>query len=148
MKEMIYGEGENRVTCLVDDIYKDIQYVVLNICGSHPCCYVNLPEDHPWVGLLDFDDAYYNVPVECHGGLTFNSDHLDVEWHLNESKTMKIVDNVIHGNWIGWDYAHSGDFTWYPVREPFYEFEKAWTTAELIADCKKVIDQVVEAYEK
>lgn len=147
MKEMIYGEGENRVTCLVDDTYKDIQYVVLNIRGSHPCCYVNLPGDHPWVGLLDSDDAYYNVPVECHGGITFNNDYLDVECHLNENKTMKIVDKVIPGNWIGWDYAHFEDFTWYPGREP-HKFEKVWTTAELIEECKKVIDQVVEAYEK
>lgn len=149
MKEMIYGEGENRVTCLVDDTYKDIQYVVLNIRGSHPCCYVNLPEDHPWTKLLiTVGNDYYDIPVECHGGLTFASDHLYVEYHLNESKTMKIVDKVISGNWIGWDYAHAEDYTWYPGREPFYEFEKAWTTAELIEDCKKVIDQVVEAYGK
>lgn len=96
--------------------HKGIQYVVLNICGTHPCCYVNLPEDH-----------------------------LNCETHYEGDK--RVVDVSLPGNWIGWDYAHSGDFNYYPGAKLF-PFEKTYTTTELIEECKKVIDQVVEAYEK
>jgi len=151
MKEMIYGNNGRKSEILVNGTYKGIQYVVLNIRGTHPCCYVNLPEDHPWTRYVgdnsyaNFNCGYDEIPVECHGGLTFADDHLNCKTHYEGDK--RVVDVSLPGNWIGWDYAHCEDFTWYPGREP-YKFEKVWTIAELIADCKKVIDQVIEVYEK
>lgn len=43
--------------------------------------------------------------------------------------------------WLGWDYAHYGDFTAIPgiVYTPRYD-EKVWTTEEILAEAYEVID--------
>ena len=56
-------------------------------CG-HWCGYVQVPKEHPFYG-----SNYDNVPVKCHGGLTFASELPGQD-----------------GWWFGFDCAHPGDF--------------------------------------
>ena len=55
--------------------------------GGHLCGYVRIPENHP-----HFTDHYDDIPIEVHGGLTYSE----------EEK---------HGYWIGFDCAHSFDYS-------------------------------------
>lgn len=73
--------------CLVSRTVKDpsSEYAF----GGHLCGYVHLPENHPLSGF-DYDD----IPISCHGGLTFSE-----------------------GGLIGFDCAHSGDYS--PSSERF-----------------------------
>ena len=59
--------------------------------SGHLCGYVHLTPDNDYFGL-DYD----NIPLNCHGGLTYASDY-ENEWA------------------IGFDCAHYGDL------QPFYE---------------------------
>lgn len=95
--------------------------------GSHPCAYVELPKEHKWYG-----ECYDNIFIDCHGGLTYSS-------------TQGIIfpsNNPNHrdGYWIGWDYAHLGDYCYND-----YNFEsnaKHWTTEEIFEEVKAVINQL------
>lgn len=48
------------------------------------------------------------------------------------------------GWFIGWDYAHYSDFAGYELEMPVYMRTngKRWTTAEIVEECKQVIDQI------
>lgn len=84
--------------------------------------YLGVPESHPLAGR-----SYEDLPLECHGGLTFSAlgghgkrDQFPAGWW-----------------WYGWDYAHSGDKSFYDLKYPEglgHLAEKAWTPAEVDAD--------------
>lgn len=77
------------------------------------CAYVGIPLDHPLTNI-DYD----NLPVECHGGLTFSGKG----------------DSFPKGRyWYGWDYAHCGDLSFYDLKAG-RRGDKAWTVAEVKAD--------------
>jgi len=79
--------------------------------GSHPCCYINLPESHPWYGK-----DYYDIPLDVHGGLTYGQRYSDTVYR------------------IGWDYAHRGDFYMPQFPSPGIrssDKDKKWTLDEL-----------------
>ena len=118
LKEMHYTCDE---ICenLATGTYKGHEYVVRNY-GSHPCCYVSIPEGQ----------AINENSIVCHGGITYNGESLPDEEH---------VDGLW---WIGWDYAHCGDYI-FTGRDP-KPHEKCWCSAELERDCLKVIDQLEE----
>ena len=69
-----------------------------------------------------------------HGGLTYSRDFL---WISKERK--------LQGWFIGWDYAHYGDYVGYELMFP-KEFkireEKNWTTEEILEEVKDVIRQI------
>jgi len=64
--------------------------------------YLGVPESHPLAGR-----AYDDLPLDCHGGLTFaglgggKRDAFPAGWY-----------------WYGWDYAHSGDRSFYDLEPP------------------------------
>ena len=50
-------------------------------------------------------------------------------------------------NWfIGWDYAHCGDYCGYEeyMPESIITYGKKWTTEEIIEECKNAIDQIID----
>lgn len=55
--------------------------------GNHPTAYIKIPKDS-----IFYDTCYDEIPIDIHGGLTYG----------------EIEEN---GFWIGWDYAHYGDYT-------------------------------------
>ena len=127
MLEMVYQKDK---TCIVlkKGIYKDLNYVIVSY-GTHPCCYIFLPENHKYYGK-NYDD----IDINCHGGLTFSSNDL-------------VFNPILTNNWvIGWDYAHCNDYMGYFDLDCLKKFDhlkcKKWTTNELFEDVKKVIEQL------
>ena len=88
-----------------------IDFKIKNL-GSHPTAYVKMPERCIYNGC-----TYEEIPIIVHGGLTYSEEEQD-------------------GYWIGWDYAHCGDYT---VLK--YEGTK-YTTDDILKDVEDVIYQV------
>lgn len=121
MKEMIYTDKGKR-ELLDRGIYKDHEYFVISM-GTHPCAYVKLNGENP--------EMADNAP--CHGGITYNEDYL------------KLPDGEIKGNFIGWDYAHYGDYMGYYERLHDGSFDgQMYTTSQIVGECKEVIDWLVK----
>lgn len=118
MKEMVYSDDE----CWVEDLdkgkYLGYHYLVRSY-GTHPCCYISIPNG----------EAIDTVSLPCHGGVTYCED----VYPYQEEATDGFY-------WIGWDYAHAGDYQVYS----YANRGKKWTTEELVQDCKDVIEAVDE----
>ena len=131
MKEMIYTD-KNKRELLYNNIFLGFHYYILNL-GTHPTAYVEIPKSHKY-----FEKGYNDIDIDCHGGLTYSKESL------------KISDNVILDNswFIGWDYAHAGDYYGYDIKwkgtDLDSEDNKKWTLFEIIEECKEVIKQLNE----
>lgn len=116
---MKYNKEMVEPTLLYKDTYKNYNYYIMNY-GTHPCCYIQLDKNDKYYGK-----NYEEIDIDCHGGLTYSEE--------------------VKGEWvIGWDYAHYGDYN------GFFNGlvnGKKYTTDELIRDCKKVIEQLVNENE-
>lgn len=124
MKEMIYSAKRlSPPEMLADGEYKGFHFYVLNL-GTHPCAYVDVTETD-----LNGKD-YSDIDISCHGGLTYSREYLNT------------VDKK--GWFIGWDYAHYCDFAGYELEMliGIRTNGKRWTTAEIVEECKQVIDQI------
>lgn len=87
-----------------------IEWIILDL-GTHPCTYLN-------VEGTKYENIHYDeIPLSVHGGLTFNG---KLDCHPNAV-------------WIGWDYAHCGD---YNPRLTSLGGHK-WTTDELIKEAEE-----------
>ena len=137
MKEMVY-QSRSKAELLANDVYEGYEYVVLSL-GSHPCGYVVVGKDDKLFGV-DYDDIYENFGIDCHGGLTYSEDYLSF---LEFSDKYKCdVKSAIHDMWVvGWDYAHLGD---YYAGNLLDDGGKKWTTAEIVDECKYVINQIIK----
>ena len=125
MLEMEYSSNRG-VTILDKGTYKGFNYVIVNY-GTHPCCYVAIPQGHKF-----FEKHYDDIGIDCHGGLTF-SHYID----FGDGKEY----------YIGWDYAHYEDYNGIYELDFLKGFNhnhyyKKWTTRELLEDVRKVIEQL------
>ncbi len=129
MKEMLY-QPEKKIEVLYNGIYKGYEFYILNL-GTHPTAYVNV-KNNVLLNKKNYDDIDINV----HGGLTYSEDHL---WIENKKE--------IKGWFIGWDYAHAGDFSGYYFNFNNFistlKLNKQWTTEEIYEDVKSVIEQCI-----
>jgi len=129
LKGMIY-QSKNIVEILDTGIISDFEYRIISY-GTHPCCYVGLPENHPYFGK-----EYTNIDIDCHGGLTYSDAKLHADPTAQESW------------WIGWDYAHCGDYAGYYELDCMKDFDhskdKKWTTEELKEEVLNVIKELLE----
>jgi hypothetical protein len=89
-----------------------VQRLILNVRGSHFTQYLGIPEDHPLAGF-----HYDEVPLRCHGGLTFSS----------EGDGENYPSGIY---WYGWDYMHAGDYNEFSKSDK----GKDWTLREIIED--------------
>ena len=96
---------------ILKDWYDDgIRYLIMRgPCAL--CAYFGIPIDHPLAG-----SSYDDLPVGCHGGLTFGSEG------DGEMRPAGFY-------WYGWDYAHSGDKSFYNLDDGYEGLlgDKAWT---------------------
>lgn len=124
MKEMIYESTKKR-ELLYNDIYRGYHFYIISY-GTHPCCYVEIPSKSKI-----FKMSYLDIEsIDVHGGLTYSSDYLCIG-----------INTVLNNSWfIGWDYAHLGDYIGYFD----YIGDKKWTTNEMIEECKNVINQIID----
>ena len=132
-----------------EDMYKDetgtiynrgefvgIKYIVMRGPGSM-CCYIGIPRRKYNKFTLEYD----SVPIQVHGGLTYSNIGL-----VNVRN-----DKNIH--WLGWDYSHAGDMSFYDITLRHLPPKgknpgKKWTPYEGLKDCheaciqmKKLIDE-------
>lgn len=131
MKQMIYTPIRNdKGEILATGDYKGFCFYVVSY-GTHPCAYVDVSN----TSLANKD--YHENDIDCHGGLTYGRDYLSA-----------VDTERANGKWyIGWDYDHYGDYTSNPFINMFgiyRECEKRWTTEEIVAECKNVINQIVD----
>jgi hypothetical protein len=89
-----------------------VRFVILRGPASL-CAYLGIPNDHP-LANQDYD----NIPLDCHGGLTYGHDY------LNKKK-----DGYF---WYGWDYSHSGDKSFYDIGRERDCDDTEWTP-EMVA---------------
>lgn len=106
----------------VDDFVQDgIRVIIKSVRGSHFCVYLGVPDDSPAAGL-----GSEEVPIECHGGLTFAGDGDGT--YLPKSRY-----------WYGYDFAHAGDQLDSIGRPegfemPVFEGDHRWTLKEVKED--------------
>lgn len=116
--ENIYKDKKCRELLKQGD-YKGYHYAIVTY-GSHPCAYVKT------MGITDED-------IYVHGGITYEGGDV-TEWFPELPK----------GYYIGWDYAHAGDYISLfggLTRSPFYD-EKKWVLDEIFEEVKNAIDQI------
>lgn len=129
-EEMEY-KNYNEIKLLYNDIYNGYHYFIISY-GTHPCAYISINENDILYGkgYLDIEDNY-NINV--HGGFTYAHNEL----RLSENTTL-------YNPWyLGWDYAHVGDYFGYRC-DLLNELDKKWSTLEIIEECKNVINQIKE----
>lgn len=120
MKEMVYKPERCDAELLACDTYKGFDYYVVSR-GTHPCAYVDIKN---YSKAINVDD------IDCHGGITYFESTLDAADH--------------DGWFIGWDYAHCFDYFGCYRDAPNTKMYRRWATAEMVAECKRVIDQICE----
>lgn len=140
MKEMEYTKKHIR-EILDHGCYKGYNYWIISL-GTHPVAYVEIPSTN---GLYQRHYEESCGSIECHYGITYSEAELVV---LEYSEKYKCeVMTILKDSWfIGWDYAHSGDYygrynypKYYFAKEPV---DKKWTTSEILSEVKEVIKQV------
>jgi hypothetical protein len=93
--------------------YREVDYIVTTGPVDALVAYIKIPEGHPWNKLVDkvstfkigeheitVHNGYDDIPLDVHGGLTFSHRTNGEEW----------PQGFDAGAWIGWDYAHCGDY--------------------------------------
>ena len=99
---------------LVDRFEDGFRFLVMR-GPSTLCAYFGVSEDHPLAGK-----AYDDIPIECHGGLTFASggrDNWPKGWY-----------------WYGWDYGHCDDYAIYDDTLSGLRNGKKWTVKAVVED--------------
>ena len=125
MKEIIY-QANRMVQIVEEDKYKGVKYAILNL-GTHPTAYVQ-----DILEVNDYDDKILDE-VDVHGGFTY----CDTP-HWEES------DDI----YLGWDYAHCGDYMGYYASGSMTALgDKHWTYEEILAEVHSVIDQLLNIKE-
>lgn len=124
------GSGETKTVRY--GVYRNYYWKILSIRGSHPCCYIHIPEGHSFykMGYDDVESFCYaaGVDLNAHGGLTYAGD-LDDDGNY----------------WIGWDYARAYDYLRIKDSLPFNPaYEHMWTVDELTDDIHGVIDVIAD----
>jgi hypothetical protein len=102
---------------ILRDWYDDGVRVVIVRANISMNVYLGVPSGHPLAG-----HSYDLLSLACHGGLTFSREGDD-----------EYLPKGYY--WYGYDYAHAGDYCWYPSGSPdFMENEKKWSLGEIVND--------------
>ena len=133
MKQMEYDDSGVTRILHVEDCNGE-QIVVLNVRGTHPCAYVSMSlSDELAEKILKLDCSYYYFGTSndsyVHGGFTYGE-------FGKPFKDDKIRDSF----WLGWDYAHLGDY--YAGGLPCSSYEKQWTTEEIVEEARSIAGHV------
>jgi hypothetical protein len=147
--------------------YKGVSYIVHVGPAGSLCAYIRIPEDHRWYykdsilkswppkefrydtppegeripdhvfqSLHLIDLTYEEVPLEVHGGLTFSC-------LIKEGEKHNYPQGFTPGFWVGWDYAHLGDFV--PgISKGISPEEIFWGHTSVERECVEAIEQLLE----
>lgn len=95
------------------DWFEDGVRVLVMRGPYHPCVYFGIPLDHPLA-----NKHYDDLPVDCHGGLTFSGKGDGKYWPKEYF-------------WYGYDYGHCDDYTFSDYRDVL---GKMWSIKEIVSD--------------
>ena len=122
--------------------YKGYVYVVYSM-GTHPTAYISVKKGSPFYGQSTWDLNDSALTQNVRQELTYSK-----PWLPGEKKTQESTGKDKKW-WIGWDYAHEGDYNGfieqYPddIRDRWLElFPRKYTTPEILDDVKDVIDAI------
>lgn len=127
MKEMSYS-FERRTEILEHGVCFGLFYWIVSY-GTHPCAYIMIPQNNKY-----FEKDYEEIDINVHGGLTYSNCYLPFETRNSDNKSW----------YIGWDYAHHGDYAGYEEKIP-KEFRiggKKWTTEEIKNEVREACYQI------
>ena len=113
--------------------YKKYDFLAVNM-GTHPTAYVRIPSTHK------FYEKHYDFinpqPKAFRAGpFTFSRPSSEFASHLDIQ--------IPNGWYLGWDYAHIGDYICTPFTHNSNDARK-YTTEDIIADCKYIINYLLE----
>lgn len=121
--ERIYNSsGKSKV--IYEGSWGVVKGIIVSTYGSHPCSYVQFPGIENICGCDETND------IRVHGGFTF----------LNSFNT-SLLDNAPSGFWLGWDYAHYGDYHHSVFTDPSDTKYHIWTLDELIEELHDAMKQ-------
>ena len=127
-RPMVYGPNapkDKRLLC--HGQYEGYDFYIYNQHGNFPLAYVSVPVGHPLYEKDQNDPLIENLKV--HGNVTYAAPTL--------------MDNP-EGWYVGWDYAHMGDYRACPMIPQLTAPGKKYKTADIIKDCEAVIDEMKE----
>lgn len=123
----LYDEGVNAPKCetVKAGKHNGFEYFILWY-RNHPNAYIKIPKGHPFYEKdhNEIDDKGY-----VHGCFTFSDKNLNKDHGLED------------GWYLGWDYAHAGDYQ--AFSDGFIIPERRWSVQEIEDECKLVIDVVI-----
>ena len=127
MKQMQYS-NDNKWEILHSGIYKGRYFCIVNVGGHHPCAYIEAKES--------FADIENTSPA--HYGFTYANTlfHLKEKVHELSELDIEHLDNFF----LGWDFAHIGDYTPSRFLEDDLDNDKKWTTEEIFENVMQVIE--------
>lgn len=143
MKEMIYGSRKDPGTGeILHYESSGIFGIAIISYGSHPCAYIKVPEAlidkvEERTGVKRSEGGFYDyVDGWPHGGFTYYGD--------------APISDLPDGRYLGWDYAHYGDYTYTDMPELGLVFnhddEKKWTTEEIYKEAVETLKEIRTSY--
>lgn len=127
LNDMVYKDSDFVGRQILDSgTCRGFNYFIISF-GTHPCCYVEIPKQHECYGK-----HYDEIDIDCHGGLTFSSDHVIA------------IDETGEKWFIGWDFAHLDDYFY--SNDYFTREGHKWTTEELKEEVRKVCEQLYDKF--
>lgn len=137
----IYNDKPTGNPILEDEAYGGWHYRIVRIRGDHPCCYIEIPEGHLW----------YNQPYQrLEWDWTWDEEGKDIERPPLGGKTINVHGGITYSDnmnakgewWIGWDYAHAGDYCHHMRSYSHSTDDHVWTMDELRKEVYDAIDQL------
>ena len=119
--------GIEAATILEDAIHEEIRYLIMRGPASLTA-YLGIPLDHP-LAKVDYND----INLSVHWGLTFGSDG-------NGYRPEGIY-------WIGWDYAHCDDISFYDYDYGVRHESIGWTVPMVRDEIFTVIPELKKLME-
>ena len=116
----LHDPHNRREYTLEDNKYKNIRYIIYDN-GSHPTAYIGIGTKHKLAGV-----HYDRIDIDVHGGLTYSA--YSGGYFLPKGYY-----------WLGWDYAHFGDYKAYDPKGSLGT--KKWTYKEILTEALKAIEQ-------
>lgn len=102
--------------------------IIIASLGTHPVAYIGLPKDHVLnnIGYFELSNQEYYGSVN--GGFTYGGHGVN-----------KLYEEV----WfLGWDYAHFGDYYCHSLMSNKASTDKKWTTKEIYKECIKELNNL------
>lgn len=145
IKEMSYSSKEQSILYL--EVNDDDTAICIIDRGGWPCSYIKMPENiyQNHVESINWDGNYDDIDVYVHGGVTFG-EYGTLE--LIEGDGFKVDTRIPSGYWLGWDYAHAGDYCYHGIDDIIFRFdpeiEKKYSIKELMDEAHEALKELKE----